>query len=222
MEIPLTAIDQALNITASLLCMQTSKYIEITNPLHIWLLRIAYALSQAAQFFLMHVIRRRIEMAADRRTVRVLKESNLSEDEYEDITYTEYDVRELRKLVRSTLFQVPIVLFMHFKFGLPQPLVLQIVALFKSFFLCPLFMAYLRRMHVERPFEKNMLFGRGPYQASTSSGSKTDRNSGNAEDSAGQACNAGNDAETVAETVAENVTENADGDAETSTKRREE
>lgn len=165
MELPLSSIDQALNILSSLVCMQATKYIHITPPI-LWTLRIAYVLSQAILLYLLMAIKRRITKSNDRRTVRVPREvkwnelPDPSDEEYEEMTYTDYDLRERKKMLKSTLFQVPIVLFLHLKFGLPHPLALQVISLVKAFFLCPLFLCYVRGREIERPYDKNMLFGR--------------------------------------------------------------
>ncbi|ELA46209.1 hypothetical protein VCUG_02290 [Vavraia culicis subsp. floridensis] len=166
MEIPLTSIDQALNIVASLVCMQATKYVELSRPLYLWTLRVLYVVSQLLLFLCVHLIKKSIVRQNDRRLVKVPRElkwnevPETSEEEFEEITYSEYDTREVGRLVKSALFQVPIVLFLHLKFGLPQPLALQAISIIKSFFLNPLFIAHLRHKSVLRPFDKNVLFGK--------------------------------------------------------------
>lgn len=139
MEIPLSSIDQAFNILVSLTCMQLTKYIRIT-PIITWSIRIAYLISQLLLFLFISIIKKRIAMVNDRRKVRVFKELKWNEvpddeDEYEEITFSEYDSREVKRLMKTSLFQLPIVIFLHVKFSLPQPMILQVVSLVKSFFL---------------------------------------------------------------------------------------
>ncbi|ELQ74159.1 Protein involved in inorganic phosphate transport [Trachipleistophora hominis] len=166
MEIPLTSIDQALNIVASLVCMQATKYVELSHPLYLWTLRVLYVISQLMLFLCVHLIKKSIMRQNDRRVVKVPRElkwnevPETNEEEFEEITYSEYDMREAGRLIKSALFQIPIVLFLHLKFGLPQPLALQAISIVKSFFLNPLFIAHLRHKSVLRPFDKNMLFGK--------------------------------------------------------------
>ncbi|KAJ1958066.1 phosphate transporter (Pho88) [Linderina pennispora] len=92
-----------------------------------------------------------------------------------ETTNVKYDLQEVAKLQKSSLFTVVIVLFMHFKFGYIQPLILQSILPLFNFVKSPLFQVHVLGKpatdSLARPWVPESPFGGAPAatNASTSS-----------------------------------------------------
>lgn len=162
MEITLSSAEQIFNILLSIFSMQILQRIKLTDN-HIFILRSVYVITQLLQLGLLYEIKRRIKKRDDKRTFLINTDGNNSTDQRE-MTYSEYDLDEASKLLRSTLFQIPIVLFLHLKMGLPQPIMMQVINFFKNLFIQALFNAYIwneRFYKISRPFEESILIKTG-------------------------------------------------------------
>ncbi|RVD91499.1 inorganic phosphate transporter [Tubulinosema ratisbonensis] len=139
--------------------MQSLKKIPIMEGNVIWIIRGVFIASIALQAYLLFFIKRKISLTNDTRTVSVPKISG-EEEGNEDITFSEYDKRECDKLIKGIAIQLAITLFIHVKWNVIQPLIIQAITPIKSFFLKPLYCIYLRNFDMIRPYENNLLFSK--------------------------------------------------------------
>lgn len=156
MEITISSVDQVFNIVTSLVSMQVLQRYKPTDNI-IMFIRIFYAVAQIVNLLLMYLIKKKIKLVDDKRTF-IVKDSEGVEKQH---SYSDYDSEELSKLVKSTLFQIPIVLFLHFKMEMPQPLLMQILMTLKNFVFSPLINVYLYNemlFQISRPFEETVIF----------------------------------------------------------------
>ncbi|KAF7682953.1 hypothetical protein TCON_1834 [Astathelohania contejeani] len=163
MEISLTLIDQMVNLLISLVSMQFMKRIDVNDTKLIRSFRMVYLLSQVAYILGLFIVNVKIKAVRDSRTLKVPKEKKFfsgdeEDDEDEEITYTDYDLREFNRMIKSFITQMVFVCFLHWKWGFLQPLMVQILTVIKSFFLNPLFLAYILDKEIIRPFENNIFF----------------------------------------------------------------
>ncbi|TBU20318.1 inorganic phosphate transport protein Pho88 [Hamiltosporidium tvaerminnensis] len=138
---------------------------DMSNTNILWSLRIIYVSSQLLYLLLLYIIKNRIISTNDTRKLKVKPEisffqrnDTLEEDETVEISFKDYDYKEYSKILKGMLIQFLIVIFIHFKLSISQPLVIQSLVPFKSLFLNPLFIFYIRNNPILRPFEDNMLF----------------------------------------------------------------
>ncbi|KAK1347135.1 phosphate transporter (Pho88) [Hamiltosporidium tvaerminnensis] len=165
MPVSLTTVDQLSNIFLSIVTMQGLKRMDMSNTNILWSLRIIYVSSQLLYLLLLYIIKNRIISTNDTRKLKVKPEisffqrnDTLEEDEMVEISFKDYDYKEYSKILKGMLIQFLIVIFIHFKLSISQPLVIQSLVPFKSLFLNPLFIFYIRNNPILRPFEDNMLF----------------------------------------------------------------
>lgn len=167
MAINLTTLEEISNVIISILVMQILKKIGELSELAVWKIRIIFGVSQLLQFLLLYIVYRKLRCTNDERKVRISKHGGPisdNEDEYDEITYNEYDRNELKNLSIKLSIQLLISMFCHYKWGIIQPFIIQSIVPMKSFFIKPLFMAHIRGIEVLRPFDKNVLFQKLPSE----------------------------------------------------------
>lgn len=173
MSIALSTIDQVINFALSILTMQISKKPCLQEPNILWTLRIVYITANALLLLMYLFIKQRIASVNDQRKMRVKKDNGLFQDndveEELEISYSEYDTKELTKLFRSSLMQVVIVAVLHFKWNVIQPLIVQSTGPLRNLFLNPLCLAYIWNKPIQRPFELNTLFQKHEEPAAAAS-----------------------------------------------------
>lgn len=81
------------------------------------------------------------------------------EPEEIEVTHQDYDMTENSTRIKQCVLQGAIITLGHAKWGMIQPLFIQIFGIVKMLFLNPLFLCYVRNYEIQRPYEKNMLFG---------------------------------------------------------------
>lgn len=162
MSIQLTTVDEVSNLVISILVMQMLKRIGNLSESTILKLRIVFAFFQALQLLMIFISKKSITSTKDQRKLKLPKQDGLlssaEEDEEEEITYSEYDMRELKKLYKSVAIQLAISVFCHWKWKIIQPFIIQSIGVAKSYFMKPIFIAHVRGIEVIRPYEKNLLF----------------------------------------------------------------
>ncbi len=172
MSIALSTIDQVINFALSILTMQISKKPCLQEPKMLWGLRIAYITATVLLLLMYLFIKQRIASVNDQRKMRVKKDNGLFQDndveEELEITYSEYDTKELTKLFRSSLMQVVIVAVLHLKWNVIQPLIVQSTGPLRNLFLNPLCLAYIWNKPILRPFELNTFFQKDVEPVATS------------------------------------------------------
>ncbi|KCZ81515.1 hypothetical protein H312_01093 [Anncaliia algerae PRA339] len=159
MSVSYTTIDEGSNVIISLILMQSLKKMPAFSDNSIWIIRGVFVAALMMQIYLLYFIKKKITTVNDQRTLQVPK-VNGEEEENEEITYSEYDRRECDKLLKALLIQSAITVFIHLKWNVLQPLIIQSITPLKSYFLKPLFCIYLRSKDMLRPYENNKLFGK--------------------------------------------------------------
>lgn len=74
------------------------------------------------------------------------------------MTNWEYDMQEFEKSTKQLMIQAGFTVVMHCYWSICQPIILQGIAIVKMMFFNPLFIAYIRNVDIERPYENNLLF----------------------------------------------------------------
>lgn len=161
MPISLTMMDQLLGFAFSIGMMQYLKKNAPENEFLLYL-RIAYAISILANLLVLFYIKQQILKKKDTRVIKIQQQKSFFSDEEPEeleVTHEEFDLTEHGKLVKTCLLQGVLISLGHMKWGMVQPLFIQIFSVVKMAFLSPLFLCYVRRYEIQRPYEKNMLFG---------------------------------------------------------------
>ncbi|KRH92342.1 inorganic phospphate transporter protein [Pseudoloma neurophilia] len=159
-QITMGSLDQTFNILSSLIIMQVLQRYPISSDSMTYL-RIIYFIVISLQFMVFYYIKRIIETINDKRTF-LIKDSD---GNVQQSTFSSYDSDELNKLLKSSLFQIPIVLFLNIKMGMSQPLILQIITFIKNMLFLPLIHVYIfkeRVFKIIRPFEETIVFSNTP------------------------------------------------------------
>lgn len=163
MAVSLVSADQFLSFGLSLASMQLNKKAFVKDPRFLLGIRISFVVSILLQVLIALYMRRRIIKTNDQRKVKTKAPQSLfgaqegTEEEVE-ISFFEYDLNEVNKILRSSILQGLIVGFIHYKWGVPHPLLMQSSALIRNLLFSCLYRAHLYGMDVLRPFELNMLF----------------------------------------------------------------
>lgn len=117
------------------------KLIDLSEPKNIFYARIAYVTSQVLMIGALLLLRYFIRMSEDGPRVNVDHPANPLTGEparKQAMTTREYDLSEVGKQLQSTVIGFGFMLLLHKWFGLVQPLVVQSVMPWKSFFTSPL------------------------------------------------------------------------------------
>merc|ERR1712080_596898 len=157
MAISLISLDQISNMVISLIIMQVFKKYDSKSPTIQLYLRISYFVFQFINFLFLFVIHKRL-IKNDNRKLKIKNTKLFSEEEEEIEMTSEYDKTEYNKALKNAVMQFVIISVLNYKWQLPQPLIIQSASVLKSIFLNPLYMTYLRRVEVVRPFDKNFLY----------------------------------------------------------------
>lgn len=164
MALSLQSADQFLSFAISMIAMQFSKKPFMLEPKAILALRIAFGLSIILQVLFAFLIRQKILKTNDQKKFKMKSEQNFmsapaenQEDEVE-ISYFDYDLNEVNKMLRACLLQGVVVGIIHFKWNVTQPLLIQSTAFIRNLLFNSLYRAHIYGMTVIRPFDLNLLF----------------------------------------------------------------
>lgn len=150
-----------LGFIISMLSMQWTKRPFMLEPRVLQTLWIVYGVSVFLQIAIALYIKHAITKKNDKTVFKYKNEPSLfnaSENDEIEITCCEYDLTEANKLLRSSLISSCIIAVLYYKWKVLQPLVIQSTALVRSLLFNSLYRAYLYKMNVLRPFDRNMLF----------------------------------------------------------------
>ncbi|RUS22716.1 putative inorganic phosphate transporter pho88 [Endogone sp. FLAS-F59071] len=118
--------------------VQLSKRFDLEVPTNLMYARIVYASAQvvliALTYGLIFVVKKKND-TTQLRYVEPPKMGQGGEPELVNITHAEYDVRELKKAITSTLTGMAMIGFLHFQFKFTQPLIIQSILPLKTFLL---------------------------------------------------------------------------------------
>ncbi|KAI8364869.1 inorganic phosphate transporter Pho88 [Choanephora cucurbitarum] len=120
---------------------QVIKTFGLDDPSYLGLIRFIYLCSQILvlifTFYLLSVIRKK----NDTTPLRYVEPGGLSwdgsktSDKLVTTTVTEYDIQETKKQMQTNFTSIAIIAFLHLKFGYLQPLIMQSILGFKTFFM---------------------------------------------------------------------------------------
>ncbi|KAI8887639.1 inorganic phosphate transporter [Backusella circina FSU 941] len=128
------------NMGFFLVARQLTKFFDLESPQYLTFLRGLYLSSQLAiillSFYLISIIRKK----NDTTILRYVEpgsqqwDGTESTDKLVNTNNMDYDVEEVKKQMKQSFTGVAIVAFLHLKFGYVQPLVMQSILGFKTFF----------------------------------------------------------------------------------------
>lgn len=161
MPIALNSADQFLGFAISILGMQFSKRGFMTDPSFIPVLRIAFGLSVICQIAAALYIRMIVAAKNDRTVFKYKAEPSLFNTgalEETEMTNVEYDTAEINKTLRTCCIQSLIIAFVHYRWNITQPILIQSATFLRNMMFNPLYRAHIYGMKILRPYDRNMLF----------------------------------------------------------------
>ncbi|KAJ2705680.1 phosphate transporter (Pho88) [Coemansia spiralis] len=135
--------DQLMQLVIIFGTMHVVKKAGLENPEYAPVIRAAYGIASATILALTFYIKTLIEKRNDTTALEYDDPSPGSQNQRVVTTVAKYDVSEVAKLQKSTLFTAAIVMFMHFKFGYIQPLILQSLLPILNLYKSPLFQVHI-------------------------------------------------------------------------------
>lgn len=164
MALSLQSADQFFSFVVSMGAMQFSKKPFMQDAKIILILRVAFCVSIILQALFALYIRQKIIKTNDQKKFKMkndpgfFKTTEGDQEEEVEMSYFEYDLNEVNKILRASLLQGVIVGIIHYKWNAVQPLVIQSLGIFRNLIFNGLYRAHIYGMTVLRPFELNMLF----------------------------------------------------------------
>ncbi|KAJ2843671.1 phosphate transporter (Pho88), partial [Coemansia brasiliensis] len=123
--------------------MHVVKRAGLESPEYAPLIRGAYAVTTAIILALTFYLKTQIQKCNDTTALEYDDPAPGSQQGRIVTTVAKYDLAETAKLQKSTLFTAAIVVFMHFKFGYIQPLILQSLLPLLNLYKNPLFQIHI-------------------------------------------------------------------------------
>ncbi|KAJ2452609.1 phosphate transporter (Pho88) [Coemansia sp. RSA 2336] len=123
--------------------MHVVKRAGLESPEYAPLIRGAYAVTTAIILGLTFYLKTQIQARNDTTALEYDDPTPGSQQGRVVTTVAKYDLAEIAKLQKSTLFTAAIVVFMHFKFGYIQPLILQSLLPLLNLYKSPLFQIHV-------------------------------------------------------------------------------
>ena len=162
----LTTIDSFITMGQSLIILQINKlpFIKSLNTTYIYL---TYLIFQLTNFAILYYIYTQMQKYINHKKLSLKLEPSFftttpsSESHFQDteeITYSEYDMREFKKSAQSAILSVVLGSVMGLYLNSPHTLFTGILNVPKSVFLNPLYRQYLLGWEVKRPYSENRVF----------------------------------------------------------------
>ncbi|KAK9383536.1 inorganic phosphate transporter Pho88 [Kockiozyma suomiensis] len=118
--------------------MQLSKKIPFEDPMVVFYARCAYLASNVIIFTVYLYARIKVASKNDLTTLKYVEPpapmSGSTEKKLVTTTVKEYDLQQITTAIRSSLFGIVVLVFMHFKLGYTNPLVMQSILPLKSLY----------------------------------------------------------------------------------------
>lgn len=180
MAFSLQSADQFFSFVVSMGAMQFTKKPFMQDQRVIFILRVAFCASIILQALFAFYIRQKIIKTNDQKKFKMkndpgfFKNAEADQQEEVEISYFEYDLNEVNKILRACLLQGIIVGIIHYKWNATQPLIIHALGIFRNLIFSSLYRAHIYGMNVLRPFELNMIFQKAevPAQETVSQGKK--------------------------------------------------
>ncbi|SAM06515.1 hypothetical protein [Absidia glauca] len=158
------------NIVFFLVARQVTKALPLEDPSYLWGLRALYYVSQTVILLLNLYIIQIIDKKNDQTVLKYVEPSKqtwdgtTTNDTLVVTNFAEYDKNEVWKGLKQSGIGLAMVTFLHFKFGYVQPLIIQAILGFKTFFTTK--EARIHLLHqstgsgdLKRPFRVDSPFG---------------------------------------------------------------
>ncbi|PIA12825.1 hypothetical protein COEREDRAFT_35454, partial [Coemansia reversa NRRL 1564] len=123
--------------------MHLVKKVGLEDPEYALVIRGFYAVTTMVILGLTQYLKNQIQKQNDTTALEYDDPSSSSQQTRIVTTVSKYDLGEIAKLQKSTLFTAAIVVFMHFKFGYIQPLILQSLLPMLNLYKNPLFQIHI-------------------------------------------------------------------------------
>jgi len=109
-----------------------AQQINFEDPTNLMIARISFGIVSVLEAIVLLYIRHQISAAKDQTKINVPKGSKFGQPsptpgETETVTIQEYDTKELDRLLQQLVLRVSVMLFIHWKWAITVPLVLQLV-----------------------------------------------------------------------------------------------
>lgn len=157
----LTTIDSFLTMGFSLLLMQVNK-LPFIKSINIYYLYGVFFVFQAINFSMLYYIKVHLERFIDHRKLKLKIEpsffSQTAVPEEEELTFSQYDDRELKKAFQSSAINFLMGTVMGLYFKSVHPLFSGILNVPKALFLNPLYIAHIFKWEIKRPYSENRAF----------------------------------------------------------------
>ncbi|KAI9344712.1 inorganic phosphate transporter [Pilaira anomala] len=158
------------NLGAYFFVYQVTRYSGLDNPENLYSIRTFYLGSQfiiiALSFYLMSVIKKKNDTTVLRYVLPGGKQWNgtSTADTLIETTHMDYDIADVKKQLNQGFTNLAIIAFLHLKYGYIQPLIVQSILSFKTFFLTNearihFFGAKTNHGELRRPFRVSGIFG---------------------------------------------------------------
>ncbi|KAI5148371.1 hypothetical protein ENBRE01_0277 [Enteropsectra breve] len=159
-EISLQSIEQFASMALHLVGLQITKKPFMMRPDVLFWIRVTFAVTSVIQAALSLFIYYRINKKNDKTVIKVAQSGILSGADADEVEMTvrEYDLSQCKSLLSSSVLYPIGVAFVHYKWNVIHPFVLQITSLIKNLLFNSLFHAYLFNKTILRPYNRNMLF----------------------------------------------------------------
>ncbi|KAI5148372.1 hypothetical protein ENBRE01_0278 [Enteropsectra breve] len=159
-ELSFQTVEQSMDIFLNLLRAKIANRPYLMRPDVLFWIRISFTVSCLVRAIIVFYIYFRVKKSHDKTVIKVPKTGLfvIPNTETVEMTVSEYDLSQAKNQIRwALLFPIAIAL-MHYKWGVMNFFVMQIVSLFKNLLFNPLYHAFLFNKLILRPYSKNMLF----------------------------------------------------------------
>ncbi|KAI8146336.1 inorganic phosphate transporter Pho88 [Fennellomyces sp. T-0311] len=119
---------------------QVTKRLPLEEPSYLWSLRGLYIGCQLLAIAMNYWLIWKINKKNDTTSLRYVEPSaqqwdgTESEERLVNTTFREYDVAEIKKGIKQSFTGIAMITFLHFQFKFVQPLIIQSIMVFKTFF----------------------------------------------------------------------------------------
>ena len=158
MPLSLTTAEQIFSMVTSVIPMVFGKKINSLSAGYTNILRGLFVAVILFQIGCYIYIKYQIAAVNNQTRFKYKKANPMSEEEIE-ISVFDYDMEDCNKAVKSLLLGAGISLFIHWKFKGIQPIVSQILGVFKPLLFSGSLREYIYHQKLQRPWEKNYLYG---------------------------------------------------------------
>ncbi|KAI8580686.1 hypothetical protein K450DRAFT_235498 [Umbelopsis ramanniana AG] len=129
------------NVASFFILGQVAKRLNLEDPDNLFYARAVYVMAQATIIGLSYWLISKVDKKNDTTILRYVEpakpdwEGNKGTEKLVVTNHKDYDISEIKKTITQTLTGVGIIAFLHLQFKFTQPLVVQSVLAFKTFFL---------------------------------------------------------------------------------------